>query len=135
MLIGRLSGLTFLFLDKGMMGEASPSHRSPRPAACVPLEGIEVGGTPAEGGLDQDVIEVALLNEAFNPSTSIIPLVAGCSAGLETPISMRVLLGEKYSLVPLTIPAYVVLIVIPGSLRQVPTVTYDGYALSSALYV
>lgn len=68
---------------------------TPTAAACVPLEGIEVGGTPAAGELDLDVIKVALMDEAFNPFTSIIPIVAQCSAGVETPIAMRNLLGES----------------------------------------
>lgn len=102
LLICRLSGFTFL-LDEGMLAEASPRHRAPPTTTCVPLEGIERGGSPDAGGLDQDVIEVALLNEAFNPFTSIIPIVAGCSADLETPISMRGLLGEKYIRAPVTI--------------------------------
>lgn len=64
-------------------------------AACVRLDGIETGNNPALGGLDLDKIKVSLKDEAFNPFTSIIPIVADCAAGLETPIAMRNLLGEQ----------------------------------------
>ena len=92
LLIGRLSGFTLL--HEGMLAEASPPRRTTS-STCVPLQGIENGGTPAEGGLDLDVIRVALVDEAFNPFTSIIPIVANCAADLETPVSMRNLLGEN----------------------------------------
>lgn len=78
-----------------MLAEASTRLNPPSHSVCVPLGGIERGGTSDDAGLDLDMIEVALLNEAFNPFTSIIPIVADCSAGLETPIAMRNLLGEK----------------------------------------
>lgn len=95
-LTGRLSGFTLLLLlNKGMFAEASPRPPPPSHTVCVPLKGIERGGTPDGAGLDLDVIEVALVDDAFNPFTSIIPIVAACSAGLETPMAMRNLLGEK----------------------------------------
>lgn len=94
LLLCHLSGFTFLLLDGGMPLAAATASTTGT-AACVPLEGVEVGGTPAAGELDLDVIKVALMDEAFNPFTSIIPIVAGCSAGVETPIAMRNLLGEN----------------------------------------
>lgn len=99
LLIGHISGFTLL--HEGMLAEASPARTTT--AACVRLQGIESGGTPAAGSLDLDVIKVALGDEAFNPFTSIIPIVAGCSAGLETPIAMRNLLGERSIRAPVTI--------------------------------
>lgn len=75
---------------------------------CVPLKGIESNATgtldPA-AYLDLDAIKVFLEEEPFNLDNPIIPTVAECSAGLETPISMRNLLGasdENARVVPCT---------------------------------
>ena len=61
------------------------------------LTGIVSGG--GEGVLDLDVVSETLAAEPFNfisdPISAIIPTIAGCSAGLEAPISMRNLLGER----------------------------------------
>lgn len=93
-LLCRLSGFTLLLLSDGRM----PLAAATAPTECVPLEGLESGGSPADGKLDLDVIKVSLKDEAFNPFTSLIPIVAGCSAGVETPIAMRNLLGETHAI-------------------------------------
>lgn len=93
-LLCRLSGFTLLLLNEGTMLAGATAPATPA-AACVRLDGIETGNNPALGGLDLDKIKVSLKDEAFNPFTSIIPIVADCAAGLETPIAMRNLLGEQ----------------------------------------
>lgn len=64
---------------------------------CVPLQGIEsnaTGSLDPTAFLDLDLIKVFLALEPFNLQNPVIPTVARCSAGLETPIAMRNLLGE-----------------------------------------
>lgn len=74
---------------------------------CLPLSGIEPGG--GEGKLDYNVVSVSLAEEPFFLSNPIVPTVAGCSSGLETPISMRNLLGETFDDCRLRICMYAVL--------------------------
>lgn len=64
------------------------------PQACLDLAGIVSGG--GDGQVDLDVVSVSVEKEPFDLSLSPIPTVATCSGGLETPISMRNLLGEYF---------------------------------------
>lgn len=59
----------------------------------MPLSGIVPGG--GEGQLDYDVVSVSLAEEAFYITNPLVVTIAGCSSGLETPISMRNLLGGE----------------------------------------
>lgn len=61
--------------------------------ACLDLAGIVRGG--GDGLLDLDIVSVTVEKEPFDLSLAPIPTVAVCSGGLETPISMRNLLGES----------------------------------------
>lgn len=67
---------------------------SPSPQQCVKLQGIKSGG--GEGMIDLDVTKVSLKKEPFDPSNQIVTAVVRCSSGLETPVSMRNLLGEHF---------------------------------------
>lgn len=58
---------------------------------CLDLAGILSGG--GDGVLDLDVVSVTVEKEPFDLSLAPLPTVAVCSAGIETPISMRNLLG------------------------------------------
>lgn len=63
---------------------------------CVPLQGIEsnaTGGLDPDDFLDLDVIKVSLKDEVFNVTNPVLQKFGECSAGLETPIAMRILLG------------------------------------------
>lgn len=70
----------------------SPSAEA---CGCVELQGIESGG--GEGLIDLDDVKVSLQEEPFDLSNSVLLAVVGCSGELETPISMRNLLGESSS--------------------------------------
>lgn len=78
-----LSVWNALLLDGGGVAEA----------VCVPLSGIEAGG--GEGKLDLNAVSVSLEEEPFFLSNPLVPAIASCSKGLEGPISMRNLLGER----------------------------------------
>lgn len=81
---------SFLLLLRavGFFGLASKAAES----ACVDLAGIESGG--GDDTLDLDLVSVSLEKEPFALSNALITTIAGCSSGLETPISMRNLLCE-----------------------------------------
>lgn len=63
---------------------------------CSELTGIVSGG--GSGQLDLDILNTTFQAEPFDflddPENPIVPTVAACSSKLETPISMRNLLGE-----------------------------------------
>lgn len=63
---------------------------------CVELTGIVSGG--GSGKLDLDILNTTFQAESFDFTDDldnpIIPTLAACSEGLETPIAMRNLLGE-----------------------------------------
>lgn len=61
-------------------------------AGCLELTGIVSGG--GDGMLDWDVVSVTAAQEPFSLSIPVLPTVAGCSDELETPVSMRNLLGK-----------------------------------------
>lgn len=61
-------------------------------SACIPLTGIVEGG--GQDALDLSVVSASLEKEPFDLSNALILAVSGCSSGLETPISMRNLLGQ-----------------------------------------
>lgn len=61
-------------------------------SACVELAGIESGG--GDDTLDYDDVSVSLEKEPFDLSNALLTTIAGCSSGLETPVSMRLLLCE-----------------------------------------
>lgn len=67
------------------------------PSGCLPLAGIVSGG--GEGMLDLDAVGLTVAREPFDLALLPIPTVAICSGGLETPVSMRNLLGEHHLLV------------------------------------
>ena len=67
-----------------------PASSSPS-GGCLQLEGIESGG--GKGLLDLDVVNITVEKEPFDFELAPIGIVAGCSSILETPISMRNLLG------------------------------------------
>lgn len=82
---------------------ATTSSRDDRTAShttsptCVPLQGIEsnaTGGLDPNDFLDLDVIRVSLKDEIFNLTNPVLQTFGECSAILETPIAMRILLGE-----------------------------------------
>lgn len=59
--------------------------------SCVELQGIEEGG--GDGLIDLDDVRESLATEPFDLSNDIIPTVATCSLDLETPVTIRNLLG------------------------------------------
>lgn len=59
---------------------------------CVPLTGMSPGG--GDGVLDEDVLRITLKYEPWNLSQPLVGIVANCAAGLETPVSMRNVLGK-----------------------------------------
>ncbi|CAM9509280.1 unnamed protein product, partial [Scytosiphon promiscuus] len=61
---------------------------------CVELQGIESGGNGLTS-LNLTTLQETLGTEPFDISNPIIPTIAGCAGGLETPISMRSLLGKN----------------------------------------
>lgn len=65
---------------------------------CIPLTGITPGG--GDGVLDEDVLRVTLENEPWDLSNPLVGIVATCAGGLETPVSMRNLLGKSGATVP-----------------------------------
>lgn len=67
-------------------------------SACVELTGIASGG--GDGTLDLDVVSVSLEKEPFALSNALITTIAGCSSGLETPVSIRNLLCESAAPAP-----------------------------------
>lgn len=76
-----------------------PASCQTRNGSCVELAGImSGGGLEGEDVLDLNVVNRTLAAEPFDftfaPISAIIPTLAGCSSGLETPISMRNILGE-----------------------------------------
>lgn len=97
---------------------------------CLPLWGIEPGG--GEGKLDYDVVSVSLAEEPFFLSNPLVPTVAGCSSGLETPVSMRNLLGETFHECCLWIRMYAVLI---QKLRCISKARAYNRALNDVQYV
>lgn len=60
--------------------------------ACVLPRGIT--DSSGDGGLDLATIQDTLSMEPFDFTNPIISTVAACAGGLETPISMRTLLGK-----------------------------------------
>lgn len=78
------------------------SHTTTSPA-CVPLQGIEsntTGSLSPDEFLDLDVIRVSLKDEIFNVTNPVLQKFGECSAGLETPIATRILLGGSRQLLP-----------------------------------
>lgn len=76
----------------------NPEAATSSSESCIPLAGVESGG--GEGTLDFDIISTMLgTKDIFDLSIPILPTVAACSSDLETPISMRHLLGEHKSYV------------------------------------
>lgn len=64
---------------------------------CVPLRGIEsnvTGSVDGSQGLSLEAIKESMMHEAFDPLNPTVPTLAACSAGLETSVSMRNLLGQ-----------------------------------------
>lgn len=64
---------------------------------CVPLRGIEsnvTGSVDGSQGLSLETIKESMMHEAFDPLNPTVPTLAACSAGLETSVSMRNLLGQ-----------------------------------------
>ena len=71
---------------------------------CVPLQGIEsnaTGSLDPDYFLDLDVLQVSLKYEVYEVSNPVLRKFAECTAGLETPISMRNLLGGSQQLLPI----------------------------------
>lgn len=65
--------------------------------ACVVLQGIS-NNSSGDGGLDLATMQDTLSMEPFDFTNPVIPTIADCSGGLETPISMRMLLGKSQRL-------------------------------------
>lgn len=59
---------------------------------CIPLTGITPGG--GDGVLDEDLLRVTLEKEPWDLSNPLVGIVATCAGELETPVSMRNLLGK-----------------------------------------
>lgn len=79
------SVLTSVLAFSSLVGGAS---------GCVALQGIESGGDGLTS-LDLATLQATLGLEPFDPASPIFPTVANCAGGLETPISMRTLLGKS----------------------------------------
>lgn len=58
---------------------------------CIDLQGVVNGG--GDGLVDLDVVEFTLEKEPFDLSVPTTLTFAKCTGGLETPISMRTVLG------------------------------------------
>lgn len=81
----------------GLFGEieVADATRSSSEPSCTPLRGIEPGGRTEDGKLDWDKVSLSVAHDPFDLfNVPIIPVVAGCSSGLETPPNMRALLCE-----------------------------------------
>lgn len=81
--------------------------------ACVLPQGINDSG---DGGLDLATMQDTLGMEPFDFANPIIPTIATCAGGLETPISMRTLLGKINWQRPLLVvsqgaPGYILFVV------------------------
>lgn len=87
---GRAVSVFALATFSGMISTAlsSTSSASSSSPPCVPLFGIESGGNTADGLLDSDAYNGTFAFRAVSAFAS------PCSEGLETPISMRNLLGK-----------------------------------------
>ncbi|CAM9420198.1 unnamed protein product [Ectocarpus fasciculatus] len=61
-------------------------------SSCVPLNGIVEDGNGTTT-LNLDEIKASMSTEIFDFSNPVIPTLAACSSGLETPVAMRALLA------------------------------------------
>ncbi|CAM9684465.1 unnamed protein product [Ectocarpus sp. 12 AP-2014] len=80
-------GVVLLLLARAVVSSPSPGP------SCVPLNGIVDDGNATTTTLNLDEIKVSMNAEIFDFSNPVIPTLAACSSGLETPVAMRALLA------------------------------------------
>ena len=91
----KFSGILLIVSTATLWLQVASSQQST--ATCVELTGIVSGG--GEGMLDLDVIRENFQYEIGNLSIPVVGIASVCEkTGLETPISMRNLLGQSANL-------------------------------------
>lgn len=86
MLVGMKKALGFAVVSAGLAFVECVS-------GCIELQGIESEGDGLTS-LNLTILQATLGFEPFDLADPIFPTTASCAGGLETPISMRNLLGE-----------------------------------------
>lgn len=96
MLAPRLWPLLLMMCGLAIVPTCRGTASAAMATTCIPLLGIAsnaTGSLDPKAFVDLDAVKVSLELEPFHPTSPVLRQIVECSAGLETPIAMRSVLG------------------------------------------